>query len=255
MFSTKKTFIEKLRDKLNDAEIQAKIQHNSGDRIFDGLPEAFDTVFSDTAVDAAELGQLLKNIPANHIATEDGHVFRLKSDTDKIECWAKRLIARTSRELLNDDNSIKESLLNLLNKTNETLSARDLVRAYYSAATQYITTLVNQSDDARYINIYVLQAFIEYNASSGSKWILSVLHDRTTDPNINYNERDTGVLTDDNNFDLSMGLLGGVVGGLCMLGLAGGIVAYQIYKNRQNKSADHLPETDTRESRSPSHGR
>lgn len=255
MFSARKTFIEKLRDRLSNPSLKATIQRNSGDRIFDGLPAEFDSIFSNTAADAAELGQLLKQIPANHVEIGDGHVFRFKADAEKIERWAKRRIARICHELLTQDNSIKEEVLVLLGKTNESLSARDLVRAYYAAASQYIEALVEKSEAGNHIDINVFHACIEYNTLSGSRWILSVLLDRVADPDVNYNERDTSFFADVGNSDLSMGLIGGVVGTLCVLGLAGGVAAYQIYKKRQNQAADHLPDIDTRESRSPSNGR
>ncbi len=251
MFSTRKTFIEKLRDKLNNPAIKAKIRQNSGARIFDGLPEEFDTIFSDTAVDAAELGRILKDIPANHIEMGEGHVFRFKTDAAKIERWSKRIIARISRELLTDDNSIKQEFLNLVNKSKDTLTARDLICGYFAAATQYITALVNKSDDANYIDINVFQAFIEFN-NAYPRWVTGVFLDRGADPNVNYNERDNRISAEDSNFDIKMGIIGGVVGTLFVVGLGGGVAAYQAYKSRQNKPANDLPDTDTKEApRSP----
>lgn len=228
----KSPFIAKLRLLLKNKEIRRILHQNEGSsRLFDGLPDQFDTIFEDTLIDTERLGEVLARIrESNTRMTDKGPVFIKESDKSIVRNWAKRIIARISAELLDEKNNIEPELLTLLAKTPETLSSRDLICAYFSIANQYMIRHMMESDDSKIINNNVMKTFMQF-MNQYPKWVEDVLKERLLTVKPSYLD-DISCIPEEINLGLAFGL-GGTIFGLFVLG---GAAAYSAYQNNKNKN-------------------
>lgn len=239
MLSNRNNFITELGKVLKEnPQMRGIIEKNSGSRLFDGLPEEFDAVFADSDSDASQLGAMLKKIYSrNTEMTDKGPIFTKEADKAIIKKWAKTIMARVCRELLDDHNKINPDFLTLIGKTPQTLSSRDLVCAYFSIANQYMIKKMIASEEARSIMVDVFDAFMTYiNQYPG--WVEEVLRDRMLPVKPSYLDETSNIPVADANFDLHLGI-GAALFGLFALG---GFAAYEAYQSRQNRSNDDEPD-------------
>ena len=79
MNSSRRSFIDKLREQLKNPETLRRIKQNQGSRLFDNLPPEFDSIFDGANDDVKELGRVLKQIrPVNSELTDKGRIYRIK---------------------------------------------------------------------------------------------------------------------------------------------------------------------------------
>lgn len=227
-----KPFIAKLRELVKNKELLNQLRSNeASSRLFDNLPDTFDAIFENTNVDAEKLGKILIRIKeTNTRMTDKGPVFIKESDKTVIKNWAKRIMASICSELLDEKNNISPELLELVAKTPDTLSSRNLICAYFSMANQYMIKRMLASDDAKVINNDVMQTFTVY-MNQYSKWVDDVLKERLLTVKPSYLD-DISSVSDEVNLSLAFGF-GGALLGLFVLG---GAAAYSAYQNNKNKN-------------------
>lgn len=184
MISSRKSFIQKLQEKLLDPRypgIRQKILENhriEASRLFDGLPPEFDSVFSDENPNVEKLCKILMRIKSNNTElTDQGPQFTRSDDMAAIKNWANAIIRKACQELLTEKNVIKPEVLELVGHTEASLTSHNLICAYFSIASQYMINLLYKSDYATKIMADVFQAFIEYMNKYPS-WVDDILKDR-----------------------------------------------------------------------------
>jgi hypothetical protein len=157
-----------------------------------------------------------------------------------IELWAKGILSRVCRELLDEKNGIKRELQDILNKIPKIVSSHDLISSYFSNASQYYIKAVVNSREIDCINEDVFKAFIEY-INNYVDWVNDVFKDRLTDPNKSYVAAQSGLLTILNDMNLAVG----VGTGLLVFGIFGAaaFLTYRAYKSSEDKNTvdSHSP--------------
>jgi ribosomal protein S17E len=239
MFSSRKSFIDKLREKLLDPKhpgIREKILQNhqiEASRLFDGLPEEFDTIFEEEKPNVDKLCQILMRIKSNNTElTDKGPLFTKSTDMAAIKSWATSIIKKASEELLTDNNTIKQEVLDLVGHTDKTLTCHNLLCAYFSIASQYIINLLYHSSYADKIMADVFQAFIEY-MNKYPIWVDEIIKDRVV------SKREEPSFWTDDEYTLERNLTGAAALGLLFFGGMGiGLAAYSASQERKNKDSE-----------------
>lgn len=180
MFSQKPdNFIDRLRRAIQtDPSIQKKLKQNDNTRLFCDLPKAFDDTLASVKADTEDLITILKNINANHTElSEHGMQLTREIDREKIIIWAKNIIAKSCNELLCPDNTIQPELLTLVKRTENNLSTRDLICAYFGTLNLYIILRLQKPGNANSIKQSVYDAFTAF-INQFPQWVEAVLKDR-----------------------------------------------------------------------------
>jgi hypothetical protein len=173
MLSSRQFSLAIMLRQLRDRETLTKIWHNKKTRLFDDLPEKFNCIYADIAMDTESLLAILTKIRPACVTdenTSDRPVFTNPNDIKQIQAWAMEIVQHACKELLSKSGHTKDVILATIGKTQVQLEGREIVYAFFAANTQQIIINIGVKLAENRVNEKVFKAF-NLLLNESSRWI------------------------------------------------------------------------------------